>query len=83
MDPKRSDFPSLTGTNNNNWETTEVNMSVSEESIRKATGRFNTPMGFWGCTNYPRYHTDRFHTYRNCPNKRDPEIAERKKQSIQ
>ena len=37
----------------------------------------------WGCTNSPRYHVDRFHTYRNCPKKRYQEIAERSNQSIQ
>ena len=29
------------------------------------------------------YHADRFHTYRNCPNKRYSEVAEREKKSTQ
>ena len=58
-------------------------MSMDEEAIRKATGRFNNPVECWGCTNYPKYHKDRFHTYRNCPNKRDPDVAERSNQSVQ
>ena len=36
-----------------------------------------------GFTNSPRYHAERFHTYRNCPNKREPDVAEREKHSIQ
>ena len=58
-------------------------MSVAEESIRKATGRFNKPVECWGCTNCPRYHVEKFHTYINCPNMSDPDVAEKAKQSIQ
>ena len=83
MEWKCSSFPSLPGTENTNWDTAAVYMRVSEYSIRKETGRFNTPLECWGCTNSPRYHADRFHTYRNCPNKRDPDVSERWKQSIQ
>ena len=83
MDRKCSPLTSLTGTDNTNWETENVHMGVAEEAIRKATGRFNTPMEFWGCTNSPRYHADRFHTYINCPNKTDPFISERENQSVQ
>ena len=57
-------------------------MSVAEEAIRKATGRVNAPLDCWGCTNFPRYHAYRFHTDRNCPNKIDPDVAERVKISI-
>ena len=56
-----------------------MHMSVSKEAIRKIIGRFNTPMEFWGCTNSPRYHADRFYTYSNCPNKTNPDVAERVK----
>ena len=56
---------------------------MDEDAIRNATGRLNTPMEYWGCTNSLKYHTDRFHTYRNGPNKRDPDVAEQAKQSIQ
>ena len=40
-------------------------MSVEEDAIIKATVRVNAPLECWGCTNSPRYYTDRFHTYRN------------------
>ena len=83
MKRKHSSFPSLTGTKNTNWETAAVYMSVDEEATRKATGGLNTPVEFWGCTNSPIYHAGRFHTYRNCPNKRDPDVAELENQSIQ
>ena len=58
-------------------------MSVAKESIRKSTGRFNSPTELWGCTNSPRYHVDRFQDYRNFPNKRYPDVADCAKQSIQ
>ena len=45
MDRKYSSFPSLAGTDNTNWETAGVHMSVSEEAIIKATDRSNTPVG--------------------------------------
>ena len=57
-------------------------MNVSEESIRKANGRVNAPSGVLGYTKYPRYHDARFHTYRNCPNKIKPEVADCAKRSI-
>ena len=49
----------------------------------KATGSFNTPVERWICTNSPKYHVDRFHTYINCPNKRGLDVSEHAKQSIQ
>ena len=58
-------------------------MSVYEEAIRNATGRSNAPLDLWMCTNPSIYHADRFHTYRNCPNKMDPYVADIAKQSIQ
>ena len=50
MEQKRSSFPFLTGTKNNNWETADVCMSIYEEETIKATGRFNTPVDYWRCT---------------------------------
>ena len=52
------------------------------EAIRKATGRVNAPLECWGFTNSPRYHVERFHTYRNCPNNMDPNVAESTKRPI-
>ena len=72
MDQTHSSFPSLTGTKNTNWDIAAVYMSMAEEAVGKATGGFNTPVEFWVCANPPKYQADRFHTYRNCPNKRDP-----------
>ena len=83
MDQKKSSFPYLTGTNDTNWETADVHTSVVEEAIIKASGRLKIPVECWGCTNYPKFHADRFHTYINCPNKRDPGVSERSKQLIQ
>ena len=58
-------------------------MSVSEIATRKATGRVNAPLECWGYTNYPRYYTYRFHTYRNCPNRMYLDVTEREKWSIE
>ena len=54
-------------------------MGVSKDTIRKATGSVNALMYCLGCTNYHIYHVYRFHNYRNCPNKMEPDIAERAK----
>ena len=52
-------------------------MSVSEEPIKKSTGRYNAPLECLGCTNSPIYCLYRIHTYINFPNKMDPYIYER------
>ena len=83
MYQQRSLFNALTGTEKNRWETAAVCISADEEVIRKATCRFNAPLKCWGCTNSRRYYAGRFHTYRNCPNKRYPDVVERVKHSIQ
>ena len=64
-DQKQPSFTSQTCSENINWETAAVHMSVAGEATIKANDRFNAPMEFYGCPNYPRYHADRFHTYRN------------------
>ena len=58
-------------------------MSVAEEAIRKTIGRVNAPLDFLGITNSPRYHVYRFHAYRECPQKMEPDVVERAKRSIQ
>ena len=65
MEWKRSSLPSLTGTKNTNWETAALHTSAAKEFIIEASGRFNTPVEYIVCTNYPIYHAKRFHTYRN------------------
>ena len=62
---------------NTNWDTVVMHMSVSKSSIIKETGRANALLECWWYTNSPRYHADRLHTYRNCPNKMDPDVAAR------
>ena len=83
MDQKSSSFSYPTGTENSRWETSEVCRSVDEESTRKAKDRVNTSLECWGCTNSPRYNAESFQTYRNWPNKRDPDVSEWSKQPIQ
>ena len=77
MEQKRSSSPYPTETNNYRWETATVYISVAEEAIINSTGRFDDPLEFWRCTNPPRYHKDRFHAYRNCPNQSYPGVADR------
>ena len=78
--------PSFTGSiysDNTNWETAAVWMSVSEEAISKATGRDNAPLECWGRNNSIIYHIHRFKNYRNFPKKRYPDVAGRAKTLIQ
>ena len=62
---KQPSFPSSTYSDNTKWETAAMFMGVDKDAIRKATGKFNAPLEFWGFTNSPRYHAERFYTYRN------------------
>ena len=52
-----------------------MHMSVYKEAIWNAKGRVNTSVECWGCTNSPKSHAERFHTYINFLNKRDPEVS--------
>ena len=45
---KQTSFTRSTYSENTNWETASMCMSLEKESIRKATGRVNTPMECWG-----------------------------------
>ena len=82
-DQKHPLFTSQTFSDNTNWETADMHMSVEEEAIRKVTGRVNAPLEWWGCTNSSSYHVDRLHTYSNCPNNMYPDMEERAKRSLQ
>ena len=82
-DHKHPSFTNHTLSENTNWETVDVHMSVTKEAIIKATSRVNCPLEYWGCSSYPRYHAYRFRTYRNCPHKMEPDLAERVKRLIQ
>ena len=53
LDQKCPSFNIQTYLENTIWETVAVHMSVSKEAIRKATGRVNAPLEWWGCTNPP------------------------------
>ena len=80
---KHPSFTIPTFSENTNWDTAAMCMSVAEEAIIKSTGSINAPLEFWLCTNPPRYYVDRFHTYKNYTNKTDPDVSERTKRSIQ
>ena len=80
---KRPSFPNQTFSENTNWDTASVCISVAKEATRKATGRVNAPLEFWGCNNSPIYNADRFHTYSNFSNKMDLDVVECVKLSMQ
>ena len=44
LDQKRSLFTSQNFSENTNWETAAIHMSVNEEATRKETGQVNTPL---------------------------------------
>ena len=69
LNHKCPSFPCQDFSDNTNWETAAVNRSADEEC--------------WGCTISSVYLAYRLHTYRNCPNNMDPDVAERAKQSAQ
>ena len=43
-DQKDPSFSRQNFSDNTNWDTATVHMSVAEEAIRKSTGRFNAPL---------------------------------------
>ena len=53
-DQKQPSFTSSIYSDNTNWETAYMCMSLVKEAIRKATGRFNAPLVCWGGTKSPR-----------------------------
>ena len=50
-------------------------MSVYEEAKRNTTGRFNSPLEFYSCTNSIIYHEESFNTYMNFHNKMYPDVV--------
>ena len=56
LDQKHPSFISPTFSEDTNWDTSAMHMSVVKEEIIKSTFRFNAPLGYWGFTNSLRYH---------------------------
>lgn len=50
-------------------------MSPAESTLRTASGT-QQPIECWGCTGHGRYHNNRYHSFRDCPNKFDPEVRQ-------
>ena len=48
-------------------------LSPAESALRNASGT-DKPMECWGCTGHATHHANRFHSFRDCPNKYDPEV---------
>jgi hypothetical protein len=48
-------------------------MSPAESALRNASG-FTRPIECWGCTGHATHHSTRFHSFRDCPNRHDPDV---------
>ena len=48
-------------------------LSPAESALRTASG-VERPIECWGCTGHAEHHNSRFHSFRDCPNKHDPEV---------
>ena len=48
-------------------------LSPAESALRNASGT-ERPIECWGCTGHATHHATRFHSFRDCPNKYDPEV---------
>jgi hypothetical protein len=53
-----------------------IHMSVAEEAIRRATGSPAPPKECWGCTGTRDFHANRFHLFRECPNRTHPDVKQ-------
>ena len=58
-----------------------VCLSIAEKAIRTASGE-KAPLECWGCKGHPKYHADRFHRFRRCPNRNDPEVRAKFEQNL-
>ena len=52
-----------------------IHLSVAEDAIRRATGSPAPPKECWGCTD-TKFHAQRFHLFRECPNRSDPDVRQ-------
>jgi hypothetical protein len=48
-------------------------LSPAESALRNASGT-ERPIECWGCTGHTTHHVNRFHSFRDCPNKYNPEV---------
>ena len=48
-------------------------LSPAESALRNASGT-ERPIECWGCTGHATFHSNRYHSFRDCPNKYDPEV---------
>ena len=53
--------------------TTTAFLSPAETALRNASGT-DRPIECWGCTGHTTLHSQRFHSFRDCPHKYDPDI---------
>ncbi|KAI2492156.1 hypothetical protein MHU86_22421 [Fragilaria crotonensis] len=60
--------------NGDDWNTfTCCFLSPAENALRNASGT-DRPLECWGCTGHATHHVNRFHSFRDCPNKYDPDV---------
>ena len=48
-------------------------ISPAESALRNASGA-ERPIECWGCTGHATFHSSRFHSFRDCPNRYDEEV---------
>jgi hypothetical protein len=48
-------------------------LSPAETALRNASGSAR-PLECWGCTGHSEFHNNRFHSFRDCPNRYDPAV---------
>ena len=58
-------------------------LSACEDSMQRATGESRPMLECWGCKGSTRFHANRFHIYRDCPNKDDPEVQQNAQKRIE
>ena len=57
------------------YHTAAIHLSVAEDAIRRATGMPAPPKECWGCSD-TKFHADRYHLFRDCPNRADPDVRQ-------
>ena len=73
-DPLTEQFTLLQGwMNRDPTFMTSCFMSPAETALRSASGT-QRPIECWGCSGHPTFHETRYHSFRDCPNKWDPDV---------
>ena len=58
-------------------------LSASNDSMQRTIGDSHPLLEYWGCKDTTRFHANRFHIYRDCPNKDDPVVQRNAQRKIE